>query len=92
LSDLNIEGIISGDCVLPIDFNLEFGIEIPLNLLVKSSALKLIPIAQSLELDVNCTLEEGWSLILRMIRSHSVTAVACSCRFGVDVNWKSLEE
>jgi ankyrin repeat protein len=91
LADLNIEGIISGDCVFPIDFDLEFGIETSLSLLMKSSALELIPTGQSPGLEENCILEDGWPLFFRLIRSHSVTAVASLCRLEVDLHWKSLK-
>jgi hypothetical protein len=85
LADLNIESIISGNCVLPIDFHLEFRIETPLNLLMISWARKLIPIAQSAGPDVNLMLEDGWPLLVHIIPSHSITAIACLCRFAVDV-------
>jgi hypothetical protein len=65
----------SGDCGLPIDFNLKFGIETPLCLLMKSSTLKSIPIGPGMGLDVNGTLEDGWSLLFLTIPSHSVAAV-----------------
>jgi hypothetical protein len=54
--------------------------------LMKSSALELIPIGPRAGIHVICVLEDGWSLLLRMIQSRSVTAVACSCRFPVDVH------
>jgi ankyrin repeat protein len=91
VGDLKIERIMSRDWVFAIDFKLEFGIETPLSLLMKLSALKLIAIAQRAGADVNCILEHAWLLLFRMIRSHSVTALAYMCRFGVDVNWKSSE-
>jgi hypothetical protein len=55
--------MISGDYAPPIDFNLEFGIEIPLSLLMKSSALELILIAHRAGFGVDCILEDGWTTI-----------------------------
>jgi hypothetical protein len=77
-ADLNIEGIISGDCVLPIDLNLEFRIETRLSVLMKLSTLELIMIVQSEALGVNYILEYGWPLLFHLIRIHS------------DGNWISL--
>jgi hypothetical protein len=78
LAYLIIKRIISGDWVLPSHFHLEFEIEIPLRFLMKSSVLELILIAQNAGLDGCCILDDGWSLLFRMIRSHSVIDIACS--------------